>query len=200
MCCRRDRRQGAAKQEARDIGIRVANRKTGQRVQAGFAAQANLQPQAETEHGTDESKQQHDAGLRLASLAGEIFGQSPACRSDRDSPQTARQTAQCKQYEPDSNADEDVVETGQQPELFLVRPRHAAVQITRKHHQPLAGSGIKDTDRDGSVEIALLDQPRPPSAMAPCAPPVSGTTSPVRSLISAKRAATVSAVIASADT
>ncbi len=40
----------------------------------------------------------------------------------------------------------------------------------------------------------------PPSAIAPCAAPVSGTTSPVRSLISAKRAATVSGVMSSGAT
>ena len=45
-----------------------------------------------------------------------------------------------------------------------------------------------------------LRQRIPPSAIAPCAAPVSGTTSPLRSLISSQRAAIVSGVISSGAT
>jgi hypothetical protein len=89
-------------------------------------------------HSTDEGEQQDDAGQCHAPLAREEFGQPPRRPCNQQSrngggafaldprPDIVADPGHGDEQDDRRDRDEDVVESGQQPEMFLVDDRHMA--------------------------------------------------------------------------
>jgi hypothetical protein len=142
-------------------------------VQRALADQESERKARRGDHAADEGEQQDDARQRHAAAPGEELGQPPGDQRHRHAcpkrgtgeaePRTDRiaDPGDRDQQDHGRDADEDVVEAGQQPEVLLIHHRRCA-QARDMGAQRGGLSGRDHAGRHGTFQIGLAVHGRPP--------------------------------------